>query len=71
MMIHKTVPIGYEYHQVHVSDFHPPSSPVCNFYVIKAPKQLPPPLSPPVYLRSRVQLEELEEFLAFVENFFE
>jgi hypothetical protein len=70
MMIHKTVPIGYEYHQVQVSDFHPPSSPICNFYVIKAPKQLPPPLSPPVYLRSSVQLEELEEFLAFVENFF-
>lgn len=35
MTIHKTVPIGYEFHQVEVPDFHPSTASACNFFFIK------------------------------------
>lgn len=53
--IHKTVPVGYELHQVAVADFRPAALP-CNFYFITGVEWVPPPRSPAVYLRSRVQL---------------
>jgi hypothetical protein len=71
-MVSKQTPIGYDFHQVYVEDTPPFTLPLpCSLYIILEKTHLPPYIFKASFLRSRINEEELDEYLAFIESFYE